>query len=71
MIPATAMIASRMTRTKAVAGRTAPRWQSAGPIQKVMGPPLGGGPIYTKESSVPWGGLGGYPFTPWTNVPEV
>jgi len=34
-------------------------------------PPLSGGLICTKESSVPWGGLGGYPFTPWTNVPLV
>jgi hypothetical protein len=37
----------------------------------MMRPPLSGGLICTKESSVPWGGLGGYPFTPWTNVPLV
>jgi len=33
---------------------------------QMSGPPNGGGgPDYMKEGSPPWGGLGGYPFTPW------
>ena len=29
-------------------------------------PPNGGGGLdYMKVGSPPWGGLGGYPFTPW------
>jgi hypothetical protein len=53
----------------AVAGRTRDTMADQCPMPEMMRPPLGGGLIYTKESSVPWGGLGGYPFTPWTNVP--
>ncbi len=72
MIPATAMITKRITRTMAVAGRMGPTMADPEDgAKKMMRPPLGGGLIYTKESSVPWGGLGGYPFTPWTNVPLV
>jgi hypothetical protein len=34
-------------------------------------PPNGGGGLdYMKDGSSPWGGLGGYPFTPG-NVPWV
>jgi hypothetical protein len=50
----------------AVAGRTGTTMADHGPAPEMMRPPLRGGLIYTKESSVPWGGLGGYPFTPWT-----
>jgi len=43
-----------------------------GCLTKMSRPPNGGGgPDYMKEGSPPWGGLGGYPFTPWTNVPLV
>jgi hypothetical protein len=28
-------------------------------------PPHSGGLGYMKDGSPPWGGLGGYPFTPW------
>jgi hypothetical protein len=63
------MITRRMTRTMAVAGRTRATMADQDRKPEMMRPPLGGGLIYTKESSVPWGGLGGYPFTPWTNVP--
>jgi hypothetical protein len=66
MIPATAMITRRMTRTMAVAGRTADTMAEPDAVPEMTRPPLGGGLVYTKESSVPWGGLGGYPFTPWT-----
>jgi hypothetical protein len=33
---------------------------------KMPRPPNGGGGLgYMKDGSPPWGGLGGYPFTPW------
>jgi hypothetical protein len=36
------------------------------PQTQMSRPPNGGGgPDYMKEGSPPWGGLGGYPFTPW------
>ncbi len=97
MIPATAMMARRMSTTMAVAGRTSEwyaqpvrsphsvkvcyasrvagvhRTGSSGgrecgewPRNALWGPPTGGGgPDYMKDGSPPWGGLGGYPFTPW------
>ena len=71
MMPATAMRSSRMTRTTAVAGLNAPTMADHDRTMKKMRPPRGGGLICTMESAVPWGGLGGYPFTPWTNVPLV
>jgi hypothetical protein len=50
----------------AVAGRTRDTMADHVAHAEMMRPPRGGGLIYTKESAVPWGGLGGYPFTPWT-----
>lgn len=42
------------------------RTVGATPWTQMSGPPNGGGgPDYMKEGSPPWGGLGGYPFTPW------
>ncbi len=39
-------------------------------VQTLSRPPHYGGLDYMKEGfPSPWGGLGGYPFTPWTNVP--
>jgi hypothetical protein len=41
-------------------GRRAP----GGPAQMSRPPNGGGGLDYMKDGSPPWGGLGGYPFTP-------
>lgn len=89
MIPATAMIASKMSITIAVAGRTPGSYARPVSIlhsvvaksrdhcavggmvgheehRKMPRPPNGGGGLgYMKDGSPPWGGLGGYPFTPW------
>lgn len=59
--------------TMAVAGRTDRSYATGNGFphsgwrsQKMSGPPNGGGgPDYMKDGSPPWGGLGGYPFTPW------
>ncbi len=70
MTPATAMSTNKMTRTMAVAGLNSTTM--ADPIaraEKDEAPARRGPHLHTKESAVPWGGLGGYPFTPWTNVP--
>jgi hypothetical protein len=43
-----------------------------GGLTKMSRPPNGGGgPDYMKEGSPPWGGLGGYPFTPWERALSV
>lgn len=35
-------------------------------LTQMSRPPNGGGGLdYMKDGSPPWGGLGGYPFTPW------
>ena len=61
-----------MTKTTAVAGLNAHTMADHDRARKNdEAPTRGGGLICTKEGSVPWGGLGGYPFTPWTNVPLV
>jgi hypothetical protein len=71
MIPAMAMAASNISSTMEVAGRTDVMvclnpFRSAGNMSR---PPNGdGGLDYMKDGSSPWGGLGGYPFTPG-NVP--
>jgi hypothetical protein len=59
-----------MTRTMAVAGLNDHTMADDAPVPESDEAPAERGPhLHTKESSVPWGGLGGYPFTPWTNVP--
>jgi len=73
MIPAMAMMTRRITRTMAVAGRTCStmadhRIEAECPDES-DGAPAERGPHLHEGGSVPWGGLGGYPFTPWTNVP--
>jgi hypothetical protein len=62
--------------TMAVAGRTRRSYAYADPFNhspngwgdrtEMSRPPLSGGGLdYMKDGSPPWGGLGGYPFTPW------
>jgi hypothetical protein len=78
MIPAMAMAASNISSTMEVAGRTDVmvclnpfRGDSWGfrRVGNMSRPPNGdGGLDYMKGGSSPWGGLGGYPFTPG-NVP--
>jgi hypothetical protein len=41
------------------------RTVSGGPTEMSRPPNGGGGLDYMKDGSPPWGGLGGYPFTPW------
>ena len=70
MTPAMAMIARRIRITIAVAGRTGRSyvngvpWPNASKTRR--GPrKVTGASTYMKDGSPPWGGLGGYPFTPW------
>jgi hypothetical protein len=70
MMPATAMRSRRMIRTTAVAGLNVHTMADHDCVSKNDEAPAERGPhLHTKVGSVPWGGLGGYPFTPWTNVP--
>ena len=53
--------------------RTSDAWSAmyllrtvSGGLAEMSRPPNGGGGLdYMKDGSPPWGGLGGYPFTPW------
>lgn len=72
MTPAMEIRARRMMMTIAVAGRTYRSYDRVGVFPhsrdgaEMSRPPNGGGGLdYMKDGSPPWGGLGGYPFTPW------
>ncbi len=84
MTPATAITASRMMITIAVAGRIRledksvviaarlcpePSAHGNGPGNRCVGALCRGPRPTCERTPSPWGGLGGYPFTPWTNVP--
>jgi len=57
--------ASRVVSVHRTVAKMGLAWDEM-PRNAMSGPPNGGGgPDYMKDGSPPWGGLGGYPFTPW------